>query len=108
MRTEKGCNGQRCDENAAMPMQQVDLSDEQASFIRSSIEHGRFEDADQVVRAGLKLLEAQESMKLEEMRRLVDEGIRSIEEGRFTIVTSETVGAFLDSLRPDRAGIRAS
>ena len=42
-----------------MPTQNVNLQDHQADFIRERVRMGRFQNASEVVRAGLRLLEQQ-------------------------------------------------
>ncbi len=44
-----------------MPTQNVNLADHHANFIRSSVDSGRYRNASEVVRAGLRLLEDHEA-----------------------------------------------
>src|SRR6185437_13748151 len=46
--------------NPGMPTRNVNLSEQQAKFIRKSVDQGRFRNSSEVVRAGLRLLEQQE------------------------------------------------
>jgi antitoxin ParD1/3/4 len=50
-------------------------------FISHQVESGRFNNASEVVRAGLRLLENEET-KLAELRRLIDEGDADLAAGR--------------------------
>ncbi|RYG77221.1 type II toxin-antitoxin system ParD family antitoxin [bacterium] len=87
-----------------MEIQQIELTVQQANFIRSSVDAGRFADASEAVRAGLKLLERQEridELKLEHMRRLVQEGIDDIEQGRYETITADTIDDFMESVRAE-------
>lgn len=52
------------------------------AFIDEQISSGRFNNASEVVRAGLRLLERDE-MKLAELRRLIAEGDRQIATGDY-------------------------
>jgi antitoxin ParD1/3/4 len=49
------------------------LEDEDEAFIQRQIARGRFGSTSEAVRAGLRLLEAQE-LKLERLRAAIDEG----------------------------------
>jgi antitoxin ParD1/3/4 len=85
-----------------MPTQNVSLSDQQVRFIRTSISHGRFRNASEVVRAALYLLEQEErqnKVKLEHMRRLVKEGFDEIHRGEYEVITKDTLAEFLDTFR---------
>lgn len=52
------------------------------AFIDEQISSGRFNNASEVVRAGLRLLERDE-MKLTELRRLIEDGDRQIADGDY-------------------------
>lgn len=54
----------------------VSLGDYFESFIRSSISNGRYENASEVIRAGLRLLEEEEG-KLIALKTAIKEGIGS-------------------------------
>lgn len=54
----------------------VSLGDHFTGFIESKVETGRYNSASDVVRAGLRLLEAEE-VKLERLRAEVEKGITS-------------------------------
>lgn len=69
------------------------------AFIDEQINSGRFNNASEVVRAGLRLLERDE-MKLAELRRLIEEGDEDIRAGRFR--EYDTADSLLDDiLRPE-------
>ncbi|HEX5934885.1 MAG TPA: type II toxin-antitoxin system ParD family antitoxin [Pseudorhizobium sp.] len=55
---------------------QITLSDALESFVESEVESGRFRSAQEVVEAGLRLLE-QEQAQLEKLRALLIEGEQS-------------------------------
>ncbi|MBO0140450.1 type II toxin-antitoxin system ParD family antitoxin [Agrobacterium sp. Ap1] len=55
---------------------QVTVSDQAASFVSRELESGRFDTVDEVIEAGLRLLE-EEQMKIERLRELLIEGENS-------------------------------
>jgi antitoxin ParD1/3/4 len=60
-----------------MPTRNVNLTQELDRFILARVESGRFENASEVVRAGLRTLEREERLyeaKLEALRAAIDEG----------------------------------
>ncbi len=60
-----------------MPTRNVNLTQELDSFVLARVESGRFENASEVVRAALRILERDERLyeaKLEALRAAVDEG----------------------------------
>ena len=60
----------------------VSLSDHFTGFIEDRVASGRYASASDVIRAGLRLLEEEEA-RLDEVRRLVDEGLASGPAERF-------------------------
>jgi antitoxin ParD1/3/4 len=65
---------------AAMPTRNVNLTDELDRFVAKKVRSGRYENASEVVRAGLRTLERDEEeyeAKLAALRAAVDEGDRS-------------------------------
>ena len=60
-----------------MPTRNVNLTDELDQFVASKVQSGRFENASEVVRAGLRTLEREEQQyeaKLAALRAAVDDG----------------------------------
>jgi antitoxin ParD1/3/4 len=63
-----------------MPTRNVNLTDELDRFVAKKVKTGRYENASEVVRAGLRTLEREERQyeaKLAALRSAVDEGDRS-------------------------------
>jgi antitoxin ParD1/3/4 len=79
-----------------MPTQTVDLAEEYAAFIRQSVDEGRYLDANEVIGAGLRLLQQQDAQKLDGLRRLATEAFEGIDRGEFETVDSEKLDQFMD------------
>lgn len=74
-----------------MPTRNISLSDQFDSFIAASIEEGRYGNASEVVREGLRLLqqrEAEDRAKIEWLRGAAQEGIDAIERGEYVSFSS--------------------
>lgn len=65
----------------------VVIGDRYESFIEAQIASGRFNNASEVVRAALRLLEDQEA-EHERLRAEIAKGVRDFEEGRYTTYSS--------------------
>lgn len=63
------------------------ISDRYDHFIDAQVASGRFNNASEVVRAGLRLLEDSET-RLAELRELIAEGMADIENGDVIVVDS--------------------
>ena len=60
-----------------MPTRNVNLTDELDRFVLTKVESGRYENASEVVRAALRILEREEQQyeaKLSALRSAIDEG----------------------------------
>jgi antitoxin ParD1/3/4 len=72
--------------DAAMPTRNVNLTNELDRFVAKKIKSGRYENASEVVRAGLRTLEREEQQyqaKLAALQAAIDEGDASgIAEGK--------------------------
>ena len=63
-----------------MPTRNVNLTDELDRFVATKVKTGRYENASEVVRAGLRTLEREEQRyeaKLAALRSAIDEGDKS-------------------------------
>ena len=70
-----------------MPIRNVHLTDHFNEFIEAGVSSGRFSNASEVVREGLRLLEQREEedkAKIEWLRGKVQEGIEAAERGDYT------------------------
>jgi antitoxin ParD1/3/4 len=67
----------RVERTAAMPTRNVNLTNELDRFVAQKVKTGRYENASEVVRAGLRKLEREEQeyeAKLAALRAAIDEG----------------------------------
>jgi len=85
-----------------MPTRNVAVTDRQDEMIEHLVRSGRYQDADEVVREGLRLVEAREveqAARLEALRSAVQLGIDDIAEGRsFDFDSVEAAKAHLAAL----------
>ncbi len=91
-----------------MPIHNVVITDHQATLVEELVSTGRYQNAGEVLREGLRLVEERETehaRKLKELRAAVQVGIDDIEAGRFT--TFESPKALADDLRAEGARIIA-
>jgi len=85
-----------------MPTRNVVITDHQAAFVAQLVESGEYQNASEVLRDGLRLVEMrreEHAAKLARLRAAVQSGIDDIEAGRYEAFDSpETLGAHLDAL----------
>lgn len=85
-----------------MTTQQLELSEHDVEFVRRCVLEGRYKDANEVVVAGLRLLEEraeEERAQLERLRAEVKKGMDDLEAGRYVEVNSlEELDDFLDEI----------
>jgi len=70
-----------------MPTRNVVLTEHQAALVEQLVSGGRYQNASEVLREGLRLVEqreAEDAYRLEALRTAVQTGIADIEAGRFT------------------------
>ena len=88
-----------------MPTRNVNLTEHFDRFIETGITSGRFSNASEVVREGLRLLEQREQedkAKIEWLRSAAKEGFDAIERGDYvTLNSEEEIGAFLREIREE-------
>ncbi|MSO76411.1 MAG: type II toxin-antitoxin system ParD family antitoxin [Alphaproteobacteria bacterium] len=69
-----------------MPTRNVVLTDHQARLVERLVASGRYQNASEVLREGLRLIEtrdAEDQLRLEALREAARPGIADIEAGRF-------------------------
>jgi antitoxin ParD1/3/4 len=84
-----------------MPTQNVNLSDQQAKFIRQSVDGGDYRNASEVVRAGLRLLKQQqesERLKLRRLRQIARQAFDEIDQGDFELVDPKDLDEFIEKI----------
>lgn len=83
-----------------MPTRNVVITERQAAFIEQLVSSGEYQNASEVLREGLRLVEerrAEHAAKLEALRAAVQVGIDSIERGEGILFESpEALGLYLD------------
>ena len=70
-----------------MPTRNVVLTDNQEQLVQSLVESGRYQNASEVIREGLRLIErreAEDAAKLEALRAAAATGMAAIEAGAYT------------------------
>jgi antitoxin ParD1/3/4 len=75
-----------------MPTRNVNLTDHFNRFVEAELSAGRYRNASEVMRAGLRLLEQhtrEEQGKLKLLRSLASEAIRQLEDGQGIAIGSE-------------------
>lgn len=85
-----------------MPTRNVVLTDHQTELVERLVTSGRYQNASEVLREGLRLVaqrEAEDEAKLVALRAAAQLGIDDIEAGRFTSFdTAEALGEHLSAL----------
>ena len=84
-----------------MPTRNVVLTDHQQSVIETLVHSGRYQNASEVLRDGLRLIEqreAEEAAKLEALRNAADVGWRDLEAGRYRDVEREDLADYVAQL----------
>lgn len=84
-----------------MPTRTIDLSDHLDRFVEESVTSGRFQDANEVVRDALHLLEQrrqQDLLKLERLRAAVQLGEDAVARGDSIILEIDEIDGFVNDL----------
>jgi antitoxin ParD1/3/4 len=89
-----------------MATRNVVLSQHQHELVESLVKSGRYQNASEVLREGLRLLEreqAEEAAKVALLRRAAEQGWSDLASGRFDEVDDESLDDFVGQL-----GVRAA
>jgi len=89
-----------------MPTRNVVLTDHQAELVDTLVRSGRYQNASEVLREGLRLVErstAEDAARLEALRQAAQTGWSDLETGRFTDVAENELGEFIGKLGRDAA-----
>ncbi|MDN6487122.1 type II toxin-antitoxin system ParD family antitoxin [Ancrocorticia populi] len=84
-----------------MPTRNVVLTSHQQEFIERLVTAGQYQNASEVMREGLRLVEEKEQekrAKLAVLRQAAEIGWQDIESGRFTDVSAKELGSFIASI----------
>jgi antitoxin ParD1/3/4 len=75
-----------------MPTRNINLTDHFDKFVEHQVEAGKYKNASEVLRAGLRLLEEQtrtDEQKLKLLRKLAAQGFRQLDQGQGLSVSTE-------------------
>lgn len=75
-----------------MPTRNINLTDHYSEFVEQLIASGRYKNASEVLRAGLRLLEqttTEEQEKLSLLRKLAAEGFDQIDQGQGIAISNQ-------------------
>jgi antitoxin ParD1/3/4 len=84
-----------------MPTRNVVITDHQQELIESLVKSGRYQNASEVLREGLRLIEAREARdaaKLKALRAAVDEGWAAIAAGEYDDVADEDLEDYIHQI----------
>jgi antitoxin ParD1/3/4 len=81
----------------------VSLSPELEKIVESKVESGLYDDASEVIREALRLMQTNEhliaQLKLESLRRVLAEGEQDLQAGRYRVIGQYDLGSFMQSLK---------
>jgi antitoxin ParD1/3/4 len=92
-----------------VPTRNVVLTDHQQEVVEALVQSGRYQNASEVLREGLRLVEqreAEDAAKLAALRHAAEAGWRDLEAGRYRDVAQEGLADYIGQLGV-RAGKRA-
>jgi antitoxin ParD1/3/4 len=84
-----------------MPTRNISLTKHFDEFVEKNVETGDYQNASEVVRDALRLLQErqkEEKLKLQRLREAADVGLKAIERGDYIDLTLDEVGPWLSSL----------
>lgn len=84
-----------------MPTRNVVLSDHQHDLVERLVRSGRYQNASEVLREGLRLIEESERIeaaKLKALQQAAKEGWRDVAAGRYTDVANDRLEDFIGQL----------
>ena len=89
-----------------MPTRNVVLSDQQATLVDRLVKSGRYQNASEVLRDGLRMVETQEAedrARLKALREAARVGLDELQAGRFrTFNDPEALGSYLAGISRQR------
>lgn len=72
-----------------MPTRNIVLTHDQTQFVEQLVTSGRYQNASEVLREGLRLIqqrEKEQATRLQALREAITVGIEDIENGRYTVL----------------------
>ncbi|CAB3628699.1 type II toxin-antitoxin system ParD family antitoxin [Achromobacter pestifer] len=84
-----------------MPTRNVVLSEHQHDFVETLVQSGRYQNASEVLREGLRLIEQRERLdaaKLDALRASANQGWADLERGGYTEVSEDQLQDFIGTL----------
>lgn len=90
-----------------MPTRNVVLTDHQHQFIETLVQSGRYQNASEVLRDGLRLVEERdqhEAARLAALRAAVAKGLEAVAAGDYDELGTEDLADYLARLRPNPEG----
>ncbi len=84
-----------------MPTQNVNLPPHFKKFVENNVRDGRFGNASEVIRAGLRLLEHEQTihqLKIQRLRESAQTGIDDVAAGRFTDLPALDIPRHLEQI----------
>jgi antitoxin ParD1/3/4 len=87
-----------------MPTQNVNLTEHQSAFIQQVVEQGSYNNASEVVRDALRLLEQrheEDRLKLERLRKITNDAFDALDRGEGISMPLDEVPAFLAGLKEE-------
>lgn len=95
-----------------MPTRNVVLTDHQADLVDRLVKSGRYQNASEVLRDGLRLVEVQEAedrARLKALREAAQAGVADLEAGRFrSFADADELGRYLTGLAQERTNAARS
>jgi antitoxin ParD1/3/4 len=88
-----------------MPARNINLTDHLDAFIEGGIASGRYKNASEVVREGLRLLEqrqAEDELRLERLKEAVQIGEVALQRGEFEDIEPGDLASYLGTLGETR------
>jgi antitoxin ParD1/3/4 len=89
-----------------MPTRNVVLSEHQHDLVEALVKSGRYQNASEVLREGLRLIEQRERLeaaRLEALKEAADRGWAAIAAGDCTDVAEDQIEGFIDQLSEQAA-----
>ncbi|MCW4466804.1 type II toxin-antitoxin system ParD family antitoxin [Glutamicibacter sp. MNS18] len=90
-----------------MPTRYVVPTDHQHDLITLLVDSGRYQNASEVLREGLRLVEQrdqEQALKIEALRRAIDAGLKDFDKGRLTEVPDGQISDFVKALGNEAHG----